>query len=167
LFIVFSSQAVACTLLYWTNLWIYFCRYLYQLPPMKPNHTCGGANTWADFSSSSETFCSAGSYCPTTTQKLPCSSGYYFATTLDNFQKKFNILVMLFTYFWRFLKYITACLFINSNFRNIFWWNFRHYCRTGSTSEKSKISVITLGFTNKFLTVYIESAYDRLLNYRL
>ncbi|XP_021295420.1 ABC transporter G family member 24-like [Herrania umbratica] len=51
--------------------------YLYQLPPGKPNHTCGGANIWADVRSSSEVFCSAGSYCPTTTQEKPCSSGHY------------------------------------------------------------------------------------------
>ncbi|XP_057735326.1 ABC transporter G family member 24-like isoform X2 [Arachis stenosperma] len=51
--------------------------YLYQLPPMQPNHSCGGANVWADVSSSSEMFCSAGSYCPTTTKTVPCSSGHY------------------------------------------------------------------------------------------
>ncbi|EOY18706.1 White, putative isoform 1 [Theobroma cacao] len=51
--------------------------YLYQLPPGKPNHTCGGANIWADVRSSGEVFCSAGSYCPTTTQEKPCSSGHY------------------------------------------------------------------------------------------
>ncbi|KAJ1403109.1 P-loop containing nucleoside triphosphate hydrolase [Sesbania bispinosa] len=51
--------------------------YLYQLPPMQPNHTCGGANIWADISSSGEMFCSAGSYCPTTTKRIPCSSGHY------------------------------------------------------------------------------------------
>ncbi|XP_061366128.1 ABC transporter G family member 24-like [Gastrolobium bilobum] len=51
--------------------------YFYQLPPMQPNHTCGGANIWADVSSSSEIFCSAGSYCSTTTKRIPCSSGHY------------------------------------------------------------------------------------------
>ncbi|PON68005.1 Phosphonate C-P lyase system [Trema orientale] len=51
--------------------------YLYQLPPRQPNHTCGGANIWADVGSSSELFCSAGSYCPTTTEKNNCSSGHY------------------------------------------------------------------------------------------
>ncbi|XP_028788964.1 ABC transporter G family member 24-like [Neltuma alba] len=51
--------------------------YLYQLPPNQPNHTCGGANVWADFSSSMSIFCSAGSYCPTTTKKVPCGSGHY------------------------------------------------------------------------------------------
>ncbi|XP_022765394.1 ABC transporter G family member 24-like isoform X2 [Durio zibethinus] len=51
--------------------------YSYQLPPGQPNHTCGGANIWADVHSSSEVFCSAGSYCPTTTQEKPCSSGHY------------------------------------------------------------------------------------------
>ncbi|XP_010241865.1 PREDICTED: ABC transporter G family member 28-like [Nelumbo nucifera] len=51
--------------------------YHYQLPPGKPDHQCGGADTWADVGSSSEVFCSAGSYCPTTTLKIPCSSGHY------------------------------------------------------------------------------------------
>ncbi|XP_059457230.1 ABC transporter G family member 24-like [Corylus avellana] len=51
--------------------------YLYQLPPGMPNHTCGGANIWADVGSSSELFCSAGSFCPTTTSRLTCSSGHY------------------------------------------------------------------------------------------
>ncbi|OVA12298.1 ABC transporter-like [Macleaya cordata] len=51
--------------------------YRYQLPPGRPNHTCGGANIWADVGSSSEVFCSAGSYCPTTTKEIPCSSGHY------------------------------------------------------------------------------------------
>uniref|UniRef100_A0A5B7B0A7 ABC transporter domain-containing protein n=1 Tax=Davidia involucrata TaxID=16924 RepID=A0A5B7B0A7_DAVIN len=54
--------------------------YHYQLPPGQPNHTCGGADIWADILSSSEVFCSAGSYCPTTTQKIPCSSGHYCRT---------------------------------------------------------------------------------------
>ncbi|RID56695.1 hypothetical protein BRARA_F00123, partial [Brassica rapa] len=51
--------------------------YTYQLPPGQPNHTCGGANVWADIRSSGEVFCSAGSYCPTTTRKVPCDSGHY------------------------------------------------------------------------------------------
>ncbi|XP_052173801.1 putative white-brown complex homolog protein 30 isoform X2 [Diospyros lotus] len=51
--------------------------YHYQLPPGKVNHTCGGADIWADVTSSSEIFCSAGSYCPTTTEEVPCSSGHY------------------------------------------------------------------------------------------
>lgn len=79
----FFSARYSWYAVYWTDLWIYSCRYLYQLPPMQPNHSCGGANIWADFSSSSETFCSAGSFCPTTTTKFPCSSGYYFVPTLD------------------------------------------------------------------------------------
>ncbi|AES62116.1 putative monosaccharide-transporting ATPase [Medicago truncatula] len=65
--------------------------YLYQLPPMQPNHTCGGANVWADFSSSSETFCSAGSYCPTTTTKFPCSSGHYCRTGSTSAKRCFKL----------------------------------------------------------------------------
>ncbi|XP_074286785.1 ABC transporter G family member 24-like isoform X2 [Silene latifolia] len=53
--------------------------YLYQLPPGR-NHTCGGANIWADLGSSKQIFCPAGSYCPTTTEKEACDSGYYCMT---------------------------------------------------------------------------------------
>ncbi|KAI3458951.1 hypothetical protein Pfo_015614 [Paulownia fortunei] len=51
--------------------------YAYQLPAGQPNHTCGGANMWADARTNSEVFCSAGSYCPTSTERRPCSSGNY------------------------------------------------------------------------------------------
>ncbi|XP_031123227.1 ABC transporter G family member 28-like isoform X2 [Ipomoea triloba] len=51
--------------------------YSYQLPPGDTNHTCGGADVWVDFVSSSDLFCKAGFYCPTTTQKNPCSRGHY------------------------------------------------------------------------------------------
>ncbi|XP_051119857.1 ABC transporter G family member 24-like isoform X2 [Andrographis paniculata] len=51
--------------------------YLYQLPAGKPNHTCGGANIWADVSRSKPMFCSAGSYCPTNTEEIPCASGHF------------------------------------------------------------------------------------------
>nr|GMC48448.1 ABC transporter G family member 24-like [Ipomoea batatas] len=54
--------------------------YSYQLPPGHPNHTCGGANIWADVRRSSEVFCSAGSYCPSNTEKIPCGSGNYCPT---------------------------------------------------------------------------------------
>ncbi|KAK9691484.1 hypothetical protein RND81_09G199700 [Saponaria officinalis] len=50
--------------------------YRYQLPQGQPNHTCGGADIWADISRSREVFCEAGSYCSTTVEKVPCSSGY-------------------------------------------------------------------------------------------
>ncbi|KAA8539287.1 hypothetical protein F0562_025979 [Nyssa sinensis] len=51
--------------------------YLYQLPPGQPNHTCGGANIWADVGSSAEVFCPAGSYCPTSIQNFSCTKGHY------------------------------------------------------------------------------------------
>ncbi|KAL7252888.1 hypothetical protein ACSBR1_007445 [Camellia fascicularis] len=51
--------------------------YRYQFPPGRPNHSCGGADIWADVGSSSEVFCSAGSYCPSNIQKTSCSSGHY------------------------------------------------------------------------------------------
>ncbi|KAL5719280.1 ABC transporter G member 28 [Ranunculus cassubicifolius] len=54
--------------------------YRYQLPPGNPNHTCGGADLWADVLSGNELFCSAGSYCPSTTEKIPCSKGHYCRT---------------------------------------------------------------------------------------
>ncbi|KAL8141534.1 hypothetical protein V2J09_014566, partial [Rumex salicifolius] len=54
--------------------------YKYKLPQGQPNHTCGGAYFWADIKSSREVFCSAGSYCPTTVQKIECSRGHYCRT---------------------------------------------------------------------------------------
>ncbi|KAI3981701.1 hypothetical protein MKX01_020644 [Papaver californicum] len=51
--------------------------YHYQLPPGRPNHTCGGANFWSDVRSSNELFCSAGSFCPSTSKEIPCTSGHY------------------------------------------------------------------------------------------
>ncbi|GJW29907.1 hypothetical protein Tco_0046782 [Tanacetum coccineum] len=44
--------------------------YTYQQPPAMPNHTCGGANIWADIKTSGELFCSKRSYCPTSTQEF-------------------------------------------------------------------------------------------------
>ncbi|KAK6943844.1 ABC transporter family G domain [Dillenia turbinata] len=51
--------------------------YHYQLPPGKKDHTCGGADVWADVESSIEIFCSGGSYCPSTIQKNSCHTGHY------------------------------------------------------------------------------------------
>ncbi|KAI6676541.1 hypothetical protein NL676_037337 [Syzygium grande] len=51
--------------------------YTYQLPPGRPNHTCGGANIWADVGRSREIFCSSGSFCPTTVEEVTCGSGHY------------------------------------------------------------------------------------------
>lgn len=51
--------------------------YGYRLPPGKDNHTCGAADLWGDVGSTIDVFCQAGSYCPTTTQNLSCSSGQY------------------------------------------------------------------------------------------
>jgi len=50
-------------------------RYHYQPPAGKPNHTCGGADRWADVVSTDDVFCPPGYYCPSTVQKLDCSSG--------------------------------------------------------------------------------------------
>ncbi|XP_050214446.1 ABC transporter G family member 28 [Mercurialis annua] len=54
--------------------------YNYQLPAGKPNHTCGGADVWADILSTREVFCPPGSFCPSVVQKIPCSSGFYCRT---------------------------------------------------------------------------------------
>ncbi|XP_019152194.1 PREDICTED: putative white-brown complex homolog protein 30 [Ipomoea nil] len=51
--------------------------YHYQIPPGVLNHTCGGADIWAGDASNEGVFCSAGSYCPSNTQKIPCSKGHY------------------------------------------------------------------------------------------
>ncbi|XP_016505218.2 ABC transporter G family member 28-like [Nicotiana tabacum] len=51
--------------------------YRYQPPPGQSNHSCGGADVWGDFVSTTELFCSAGFYCPTTTEKIPCTKGHY------------------------------------------------------------------------------------------
>ncbi|KNA20495.1 hypothetical protein SOVF_051940 isoform D [Spinacia oleracea] len=54
--------------------------YHYQLPQGQPNHSCGGADVWADIDSSGDVFCPAGSYCPSTVEKEPCNSGHYCRT---------------------------------------------------------------------------------------
>ncbi|OAY84882.1 putative white-brown complex [Ananas comosus] len=56
--------------------------YNYQLPPGNPNHTCGTADKWADVASTTEIFCPPGYYCPTTVQKINCSSGYCFLSSI-------------------------------------------------------------------------------------
>ncbi|KAK0583627.1 hypothetical protein LWI29_000441 [Acer saccharum] len=50
--------------------------YSYKVPSGQPNHTCGTADIWSNVEISTDIFCSPGSYCPTTTSKLSCSSGY-------------------------------------------------------------------------------------------
>ncbi|KAF7804438.1 putative white-brown complex-like protein 30 [Senna tora] len=51
--------------------------YRYQLPAGKPNHSCGSADIWTSVNNNSDIFCSPGSYCPTTTSKVPCSKGMF------------------------------------------------------------------------------------------
>ncbi|TVU27689.1 hypothetical protein EJB05_19186 [Eragrostis curvula] len=51
--------------------------YNYQPPPGNPKHTCGAADNWADVITTDDIFCPPGFYCPSTIQKLPCSSGFY------------------------------------------------------------------------------------------
>ncbi|KAK4753774.1 hypothetical protein SAY87_001878 [Trapa incisa] len=64
--------------------------YKYQLPPGDMNHTCGGADVWADVGSSNEMFCSAGSYCPSTVQKISCSKGHFCRTGSTSQQSCFQ-----------------------------------------------------------------------------
>ncbi|CAH9094531.1 unnamed protein product [Cuscuta europaea] len=54
--------------------------YNYQVQPGQSNQTCGGADMWADIITGHDLFCPAGSYCPTTIQKIPCDSGHYCRT---------------------------------------------------------------------------------------
>ena len=69
-----SSELEHIVVHYWSmnTAW---CRYHYQPPAGKPNHTCGGADRWADVVSTDDVFCPPGYYCPSTIQKLDCSSG--------------------------------------------------------------------------------------------
>ncbi|KAF3632845.1 hypothetical protein FXO38_25905 [Capsicum annuum] len=55
-------------------------RYHYQPPPGQINHSCSGAEVWADVRSTTEIFCPSGYYCPTTALKLPCNKGHYCRT---------------------------------------------------------------------------------------
>ncbi|KAG8064236.1 hypothetical protein GUJ93_ZPchr0004g38342 [Zizania palustris] len=64
--------------------------YNYQPPPGKPNHTCGGADRWADVVSTDDVFCPAGFYCPSTIKKLSCSSGFYCRKGSTSQTKCFN-----------------------------------------------------------------------------
>nr|XP_034575337.1 ABC transporter G family member 25-like isoform X2 [Setaria viridis] len=50
--------------------------YFYQITP-GTNTACGTADSWADIVRTNDVFCPPGHYCPTTTQKHNCSSGYY------------------------------------------------------------------------------------------
>ncbi|KAE8679383.1 ABC transporter G family member 28 [Hibiscus syriacus] len=49
--------------------------YNYQIPPGMSNQSCGTADIWADVGSSNDIFCSPGSYCPDTLNKVSCSVG--------------------------------------------------------------------------------------------
>nr|KYP37548.1 ABC transporter G family member 28 [Cajanus cajan] len=76
--------------------------YRYQLPPGKPNHTCGGADIWADITSSSEVFSSAGSFCPSTIVKNPCNKGSVSSSSLlFDFYCELNLIAITF-FLWSF-----------------------------------------------------------------
>jgi len=166
--------------------YVWFCRYSYQLPPGQPNHTCGGANIWADVGSSSEIFCSAGSYCPTTVQKNSCSSGYYFLTRtclttycflLQTISRCVNNQVVIFQLTYSFYDNLNSwrspfCSFFLMGC--VFSSFFRHYCRMGSTSETRKdflyyyqsliiLVVVNLFTVTSMLTEFIYSGFVFLL----
>ncbi|GLU11846.1 hypothetical protein SLE2022_285660 [Rubroshorea leprosula] len=65
--------------------------YRYQLPTGVTNHTCGGADIWADIVTGSDVFCSAGSYCPSTVEKRPCTSGHFCRTGSTAQQRCFKL----------------------------------------------------------------------------
>ncbi|KAH7840250.1 hypothetical protein Vadar_014729 [Vaccinium darrowii] len=46
-------------------------------PAGQLNHACGAANIWTDVDRSSEVFCSAGSYCPSSNKKALLQDGFY------------------------------------------------------------------------------------------
>ncbi|KAK8638954.1 hypothetical protein V6N13_137360 [Hibiscus sabdariffa] len=69
--------------------------YNYQIPPGQSNHTCGTADFWADVGSSSEIFCSPGSYCPNTLNKVSCSEGYLLLSLNSASMKLFAELALL------------------------------------------------------------------------
>jgi hypothetical protein len=48
------------------------CRYGYQIT--QANDSCGGADKWADVSSTINIFCPAGQYCPTPVEARNCST---------------------------------------------------------------------------------------------
>ncbi|KAK4370558.1 hypothetical protein RND71_010033 [Anisodus tanguticus] len=92
--------------------------YRYQLPPGETNHTCGGADMWADFMSATEIFCSAGFYCPSTVEKA--ADGIIYSVAFGaSFAHVRKIMLTPFTHLQ--LIYIF----------------FRHYCRAGSTEQTS------------------------------
>ncbi|GAB2272327.1 hypothetical protein Dimus_007147 [Dionaea muscipula] len=65
--------------------------YAYQIPPGKPNHTCGGADIWADVTTGGDVFCSAGSYCPSTIKKVGCGRGHFCRTGSTSEQPCFQL----------------------------------------------------------------------------
>ncbi|KAL2896652.1 ABC transporter G family member 24 [Bienertia sinuspersici] len=106
--------------------------YNYQLPAGR-NHTCGGANIWANVDRSREVFCPAGSYCPTTIEKRPCDSGYSVISILKKAFCLINATRSQILVLWHMFQNANPCSL-----------NFRHYCLTGSTSEKRKMLQVDL-----------------------
>nr|XP_011459358.1 PREDICTED: ABC transporter G family member 28-like isoform X2 [Fragaria vesca subsp. vesca] len=69
--------------------------YRYKVPSGK-NHSCGGADRWADVLSSKEIFCSGGSYCPSSIQTNPCSN--IIAGWVPHLRKAAIIVILLIIY---------------------------------------------------------------------
>ncbi|KAF3322103.1 ABC transporter G family member 28-like protein [Carex littledalei] len=51
--------------------------YDYQVPMGNGSSSCGAANLWADVGTTKSIFCPAGSYCPSTIEKLNCTDGHF------------------------------------------------------------------------------------------
>ncbi|KAG9135536.1 hypothetical protein Leryth_022280 [Lithospermum erythrorhizon] len=67
--------------------------YKYQLPPQQKNHTCGGADRWADYVTGKDLFCSPGFYCPTTTREIPCRKGHYCRAGSTTMEKCYELAI--------------------------------------------------------------------------
>lgn len=98
-------------------------RYKYQITPNSSN-SCGGADMWADIQSTEEIFCPAGYYCPSTTKKDNCSSGYWSIFSILHFLKRLSFTRSAVVWFGHCC--LLLCFFCS------------HYCRLGSTAEESK-----------------------------
>ncbi|KAL0358649.1 UNVERIFIED_CONTAM: ABC transporter G family member 28 [Sesamum angustifolium] len=108
--------------------------YLYQLPSGKPNHTCGGANIWADVSRGGSMFCPAGSYCPTTNKKYLAQAGCYKLTSCDANTTRQNIT----QYGLLLIVAISVLLFIFYNcYEQVITIRGRRYARSREAAAKS------------------------------
>lgn len=135
-----------CCLRFITKKWKWNGRYSYQIPQGEPNHTCGSADIWSGVVNNSDIFCSPGSYCPTTTRKVSCDSGYWFIPYLLLLLYKLSQFLLLQDsvlqnyiityYYFSYPSQPTSYWFWT--FYSLFLSNFRYYCRMGSTHQNRK-----------------------------